>query len=561
VLRKHIRFSFDKSPNSPSIREIFQLSRYCSKKEKQIVLTCGIVAIFTLFASIALASSTFLVTVPSEGGEFSEGILGKARFINPLLATSDTDKDLTALVFSGLLRAENSEEFIPDLAESYSISPDGISYTFLLKDNLRWQDGQALTSSDIIFTVRLVQDNLIKSPLRVNWDGVTVEAPDERTVRFILKQPYAPFLENTTMGILPEHLWKAVEPQAFALSGLNIKAIGSGPYMIKTVESDSSGIPHTINLIPNKYFSLGKPLIKKVTLRLYDNERDLVDAYSKHQVDSLSGFSTEGAEELESVGAEIYSKSLSRVFAVFLNANQSKILADVKVRKALELATPRNKIIAEALSGFASTEIGPLLGKEETGKDQSSRIEEAKTILASSKIKEFKITLSTSDSPELSRAAQIIADTWKEIGVDVTVKIYETSDLNTNVIRPRKFDALLFGEVVGHFPDPYAFWHSGERLDPGLNISGYTNPQVDHALSAARIESDKKLRADKYKIFEKALHEDIPAIFLYSPHFAYIKAKQISGNLPETISNSSDRFNQIYKWYIMTDKLWSIFTH
>src|SRR5690606_32882866 len=123
------------------------------------------------------------------------GLIGSPRFINPLLATSDTDKDLTALIYSGLLRIGPDGSLIPDLAESYEISDDGLTYTFTLKPNLTWHDGRKLTARDIVFTVNLAQNENTRSVKRPIWDGVTVEQSGEKTIIFRLNQPYAPFLE------------------------------------------------------------------------------------------------------------------------------------------------------------------------------------------------------------------------------------------------------------------------------------------------------------------------------------------------------------------------------
>ena len=514
-------------------------------------------------AAVALGSNAFMITTASTGGSFTEGVLGVPRFINPILSTSEADRDLVALVYSGLLKAEPDEKFSLNLASNYSISEDATIYTVTLKDNLKWHDGHPVTSADIVYTVHQIQNDLVRSPRRANWEGVSIEAEDEKTVRLTLKQAYSPFLENLTENILPEHIWKNVTAEEFALSVNNIEAIGTGPYKIDRIKTDSTGIPTSIELVTNSSYALGEPFIERIIFKFFSNETDLIKAYENKQVDSISGLSTEASKTLQDDGVDILSVPLSRLFAIFFNQNQSIILADINVKLALSLAVNRSDVITFALSGFGSTM---------SFDDREQNIEEARKILdnagwklvSGSEVREKKgkplsFTLATSDSPELSRAAKIISDQLKEIGVAVDVKIYEVSDLNTNVIRPRKFDALLFGEVIGHFPDLYAFWHSKQRLDPGLNIAGYTNSSVDTALEAARQTSDTRERAKFFATFEHELSRDIPAIFLYSPHYTYIPPEKVKNIKLETSGNASDRFANVYKWYISTDRVWKIF--
>jgi len=151
---------------------------------------------------------------------------------------------------------------------------------------------------------------------------------------------------------------------------------------------------------------------------------------------------------------------------------------------------------------------------------------------------------------------------WEKIGAKVDVKIFETGDLTQNVIRPRKYDALLFGEIVGRDPDPFAFWHSSQRNDPGLNVALYTNIKADKLLEEARGAQDEAKRADKYKEFQEEVSKDIPAIFLFSPKFIYVIPKNLKGtDEMESVTVPSERFSMIHKWYKSTDKVWKIFAN
>jgi len=550
------------------------------------IIFFALAVIFTISSILILwkISDYYSVEIPTNGGTLKEGLVGTPRFINPLLAISDADRDLTSLIYSGLMRPDNKEGLIPDLAEKFEISQDGLSYTFTLKANLVWQDNEPITSDDIIFTVQQTKDPQLKSPKKANWEGVETEKIDNRTVRFILKKPYTPFLENTTLGILPKHIWGGATAEQMSFSEFNIKPVGSGPYEVENINRNSSGIVTSYELSPNKKFSLGKPFIKNLIIRFYPSEKDLLAAFQRGEIESISAVNPSFLEKIKKSSILLKNLFLPRVFGVFFNQNNARIFTQKEVRDALSLATDKKKIIDEVLQGFGVKLDYPIppgvFGALPEEKDSFS-IDKAKEILqkngwnfnekeniwekstGSGKKKEImrlEFSLATSDAPELKQTGELLKSMWAELGAKVNLKIFEIGDLNQNVIRPRKYDALLFGEVVGRDPDPFAFWHSSQRNDPGLNIALYANIKVDKLLEETRTISDEAVRREKYKEFQKEVAQDNPAIFLFSPKFIYLLPNYLRGvDEIESITIPSERFSQIYKWYLKTDKVWKIF--
>ena len=558
--------------------------RNFSLREKIIFFALAV--IFTV-SSILIGwkiSDYYSVEIPASGGALKEGLIGTPRFINPLLVISDADKDLTGLIYSGLMRPDNKGGLIPDLAEKFEISKDGLSYSFTLRANLVWPDNEPITSDDIIFTVQQAKDSQLKSPKKANWDGVETEKISDREIRFILKKPYTPFLENTTLGILPKHIWKGAISEQMSFSEFNINPVGSGPYEVKNINRDSSGIATSYELIPNKKFSLGKPFIKSLIIRFYPSEKDLLAAFQRGEVESINAVSPFSLEKVKKSSVLLKTPFLPRIFGVFFNQNNAKIFAQKEVRDALSLATDKKKIIDEVLQGFGVKLDYPIppgvLGALTEEKDNFS-IDKAKEILqkngwtfnekesiwekttGSGKKKEImrlEFSLATSDAPELKQTGELLKNMWENLGAKVNLKIFETGDLNQNVIRPRKYDALLFGEVLGRNPDPFVFWHSSQRNDPGLNIALYANIKADKILEEARTISDEAVRREKYKEFQKEVAQDNPAIFLFSPKFIYLLPNYLKGvDEMESITVPSERFSQVYKWYLKTDKVWKIF--
>ena len=463
------------------------------------------------------------------------------------------------------------------MAAEYQLSENGLTYTFTLRDDLTWQDGRPITTADIEFTIKKAQDPLVKSPRRAGWEGIKTRVLDERIIAFDLQQPYPAFLENATLGILPKHLWEKFDAETFSLNQFNSEGVGSGPYKIKTIKKDDLGIPGYYTLVPFADFALGEPKISQVTIRLYTNQDVLLAAYRRGEIDGFATVPAETAKSLIEDGKQIESALLPRVFGVFFNQNHAPVLANNAVRQALDLAINKQAIIDTVLHGYGAIAHGPiplaLSAETATGTTQTN-LEAARAALTHNKWlwdekdllwkkgkESLIIALATADTPELKQAAELIKQDWEKLGIKVELKVFELGDLNQNVLRPREYDAVFFGEILGRSPDPYAFWYSKNRLDPGLNIALYTNVKADALLEKIRATTDREQLAALYKSFNKLVLADVPASFIYSPYFLYLAPVAVQDLTLVPINTAADRFLNIYRWYIKTDRVWSIFAN
>ena len=555
-----------------------------SKRERALFLVFALILVISMLSLLQAINQHFMVDVPMYGGSVKEGIIGTPRFINPVLAFSDTDQDLAALIYSGLMRKETDGTLVGDLAEKYEISKDGLEYTFTLKEKLEFQDGTPVTVDDILFTINKVKDTIIKSPQRSSWEGVIAKKVDEKTVQFTLRQPYASFLENTTLGIMPEHLWVN---SPLELNSLNTNPIGSGPYMVKGSEKESSGTITTYELTQFKKFALGKPFIKNITVRFYSNEENLITGLLDGEVDQISSISPQNAVALKEKGYKVEAALLPRVFGLFFNQNVNQLFVDKTVVSAINQAIDKDRIIKEVLGDYGvaiNDPIPPGITKNDPTSGGDSRQEILKKVTASlvkdgwkknsegflekSTTDKNKTTttpltfsISTSNAPELVKTALLIKQDLETIGMKVDIKTFDVGSLNQDVIRPRKYDALLFGQIINNESDLFAFWHSSQRKDPGFNVSMYTNAKVDKILENAFVTSDKNERLKKYIQFEDEIRKDMPAVFLYTPEFIYVVQDNLGGLVMENITSPSDRFGKVYHWYTEKDSVWKIFTH
>lgn len=557
------------------IKKIADVIRSFPITEKLLFFAAVIVFLVSSLILLLGVNASQQVEVPTRGGTIREGIVGTPRFINPILAISDADRDLTALVYAGLTKASSEGAYISDLAESFNISEDGTIYTFHLRDNLRFHDGEALTTEDIEFTIKMAQDILLKSPKRVNWEGVGVKILSDKEIQFILSEPFEPFIENTTLGILPKHIWENITTEQFQFSQFNIDPVGAGPYRVRDVRYNSGGLPIHYDLSPFRHYALGEPFIDRLVIRLYQNNAQLIEAFNSNDIDTINGFSKSEFEQLELQQNDVVLQApLPRVFGVFFNQNEDPVLLNEEVREALSVATDRSTIVDEVFGEFAEATDSPLPHLdtevatssteraieilEEAGwtRNEKTGVYERETDDGTDRL---AFSISTSNIAELVETASLLESQWEEIGASVEIQVFETNDLNQSVIRPRDYESLLFGLILGRNVDLYPFWHSSGRTDPGLNIAQYTNITVDKVVEDVRVTFDNTQRQDLFSTFIEELEKDIPAVFVYSPYFTYILPGEVQRAPVGNIVLPSDRFNNIHEWYIDTEKVWKIF--
>lgn len=587
----------------PSQDELKKAIQSFSRKWLVVFVSLFLILLVSTFLILGKINQTFMIEIPTQGGAISEGVIDAPRFVNPILALSDTDKDLTTLVYSGLMRKMPDGRIIKDLAKDYEISEDGLTYTFTLKDNIFFHDGKPVTTQDIVFTINMARDPILKSPKRISWEGVATEELDEKTIEFTLKQPYASFLENATLGILPYHIWKDISVEQFSFSDFNIQAVGSGPYKIDKIKKRSSGVLEYYELVPFRKFVLGRAFIDKITIRFYSNEKELLKAFNTGEVEHIGAITPKEAEILRDKNYRVETTVLPRIFGLFFNQNQATIFTDKQIIKAFDKAIDKERIVREVLYGYADVIDSPIpkniLGhqifvvEQSTVQDteakspeaiaqsgeagfreepEKSRTEEAIEILEKAgwergdggimekNGKKLEFSIATSDAPELKQAAKFIKEDLGRIGALVELKIFEIGNLNQNVIRPRKYDVLFFGQIISNESDLFAFWHSSQRNDPGLNIALYTNTKVDKLLEEALTTLDEKERIKKYIQFEEEIKKDVSTIFVYSPEFIYVVLKHLKGLNISRITTPPERFLGAHTWYTETEKIWRVFS-
>lgn len=558
----------------PSLNQLQHIPKLLTRQEKWIASAA--LAVFLISGGI-LGNQFFnsqQIIVPSVGGEYTEGLIGVPQLINPLYSTgSDVDTDLTRLVYSGLLQFDDDEGLIPDLAESYEISEDQKEYTFVLRDDVKWHDGKPFRATDVIFTINAIQIPEYRSPLEVSFAGIQVEQVDERTIKFILNEPFAPFLSMLTVGILPSHLWGEINPLNASLTELNKKPIGTGPYKFEKLVKDSRGTIRSYTLRRNDDFYLGSPYIERLHFKFYPDLHAGLEALRNNNVEGLSYIPT---QQVDSFGRNnqirLASSALQQYTAVFINLKSNGAVQDLKVREALSLGTNKNAIVEEILKGHGSP-IYSFILPEMVGEHPDlpryvydvdgarQKLQDAGWELVENSPTRVKgtsglvINLITLDVPELVQTAELLKEQWAVIGVDLQISAVGSTDFQSTVLRNKDYDLLLSGELYGIEPDPYAFWHSSQATYPGLNLSQFGNRKADEYIEIGRNTADIEKRAEAYRSLQELVVEQVPAVFLYQPEYIFAVSKKIHNVDADNIVIPADRFGKVHQWFIRTRKI------
>lgn len=518
----------------------------------------------------------FTVEVPHSGGTYREGVVGQPRHINPLLSSGNVaDSDLVELVFSGLLRYDREGNLQGELAEDWSVSEDGREFTFFLRRDLTWHDGEAVTIDDVIFTYEILQNPAYGSPLRKKWPaGVRLEKIDDVSMKVVLTEPVFGFLDNMTVGILPKHIWQSLSPDRFALSTYNLEPIGTGPYRYASSQKNEEGefLSYTLKSFARYYE--GAPYIKEFGMVFFFNEEDMVEAYRNKEIKGLYSdlaFGEEGpSEDIAKTLTEHMFRS-PQYYVIFFNQTKNKALAYDEVRRALALATDREVLVDKIAGGEGVAIDVPFLpgtlGNKES-EIQSVNIAEAENALEDGGWKRgedgvrargddrLEFTILTADWGRMPSIAEELKSQWEGIGARVNVSTLDTYDLSQNHIRPKDYESLLYVQAPGLHPNLFSYWHSTQKDGDGLNLSLYSNKTLDESLEKLKTSVSEGDLSDRYREFREVMRDKNPAIYLMSATETYPVYKGVLGITDGIIVDYAGRLSEVSKWYINTRREW-----
>lgn len=538
-------------------------------RDKFIVVALIALMAATSAAAVVLDSATQGGSTPAFGGTYIEGVASQPQYLQPILAATEMDEDVSRLVFAGLTRLDRDGSVIPDLA-SFTTDADQKVWTFTIRDDAKWHDGEAVTAADVSYTVSLVQDKAYVGPFSDAFRGVTVEPVSAKIVRFRLPGAFGAFAVNTTLPLLPAHVLARVSYSELARQPFNLRPIGTGPFRV--AEADARQVVLTRN--DDDYRSRPdrtRPYLDRIILRAYPGASDALTALGRGEIDGVGGLSTSDAERARSLkNVTLYSFPTSDYTALFFNVRPDKVtFRDRVVRQAIAMAIDKGRVLDLAADGrgrVAEEMVPPTSWayvKDIKRWDRS--IADATKMLDDADWKDhdgdgirdkggvkLAFAITTSNEPSRVAAALQIADDLKQIGIRATLQAAPFNELVGQVVRDRAYDALLLGITGGGDPDPYALFHSSEIANPGDNFSGYFTLPLDRALEASRRTSSQAKRLELMTPVFQAVATEVPVIFLYFSDYLYAQARPVQGLRIMPVVSPSDRFWNVQDWYVKT---------
>jgi peptide/nickel transport system substrate-binding protein len=538
-----------------------------TKKERItfVLAFAGAVVSFAVVVGFVIAQTTR--AVPAAGGEYTEGMLGQPEYINPVIASSQTDLDLVKMVYSNL----------SDISDSITPSADLKTWDVRLKQGLTWQDGEQLTSDDVVFTVNSIQNPDANSPLYQSWQGVTVSRMSELEVQFTLTNPYAFFGDTlNNLYILPKHLFAETPPGNWHLSDYNLKPVGSGPYQFVSYNKNSDGFISSYQLAAWNGTIEAHPLIQNFNFDFFSDENALVQSFNNGTIDGFGNVSPTDIAKITRPD-NAFAWPTSAYYAVFFNQSVNLGLQDPAVRQALSVALDRNALVAAALGGNGTPEYGPVpqsaANYNASVSSSTSSVALAENLLDNAgwtvsssspfRAKTIKgvtvplvVNLTVPQIDFLTNTADYLQNAWQAIGVQVNITPDSSNDIVNNLIPARNYESLLFGNVLGSSADLYSFWDSSQDFAPGLNLSLYNNPTVNLLIERARQNANAASSSQELAAAQADIVGSYPAIFLYSPDYVYVTNKNVQGiSTTALLTDPSDRFRQIESWYLNTARV------
>ena len=485
------------------------------------------------------------------GGTYTEATLGKVNSLNPLFATTSSERTLSKLMFSALVENDYSGHPGLNLAKTLTSSENGKVWTLTLKDNLKWSDGEPLTLDDVMYTINLIKNPLVSTVYSKNLSGTKVEQK-EGAIVFTLSSVYADFPSVLNFPIVPKHSLEDTSPQTLVEDEFSIEPVVSGPFMLNATQTNATDTETTIYLSPNPNYYKSGAMLTSFALRTYESKDDLINAVNAGTVSATAELSGKEAEKITSSQFIKKESSINWGAFAFINMNSSA-LKNKDLRVAIKKGVDFNKIRAVA-SGTIALDY-PIIDSQIVLKNKPSMPDynhdgSAAKIAEIAGEKPIKLNVATVRTGFLTEVTDVFAEELRSLGFEVDISTYdENQDFIANVISHRNYDILIYEIELGVDPDPLAYYHSSQISTSGLNLSNYRNALVDDLLVGARETMDDTLRVKKYESFLEHWASDIPAIGIYQSNLTYIYNKNVRAYGDNVrLVTPFDRFVDVTTW-------------
>jgi peptide/nickel transport system substrate-binding protein len=496
---------------------------------------------------------------PAYGDALVTGSIGDASTLIPLLASDSASFEIAGLVYNGLVRYDKNLKLEGDLAQSWEVSPDGLSITFHLRHGVKWHDGREFTSRDVLYTYRVTVDPKTPTAYSEDFKQVqSVQAPDPYTFQVRYAKPFAPALASWGSAILPAHL---LEGKDITKTPLARSPIGTGPYIFK------EWIPgQKITLAANPDYYEGAPYLGRYVYRIIPDNSTMYMELKAGGIDTM-GLSpvqyqrqTNTRQFLDRFNKYRYPASAYTYLGYNLRL---PLFQDRRVRQAISCAINKEEIVQGVLLGMGQIAHGPYKPGTWAYKAQvadpaydparaAALLKEAGFVMGRDGIlvkdgKPLSFTIMTNQgNDQRSKCAQIIQRRLKRVGIDVKIRVMEWASFITNFIDKGKFEAVLLGWTISPDPDQYDIWHSSKTEPKELNFVHFKNAEVDRLLVEGRGTFDVEKRRACYYQIQDILAAEQPYTFLYVPDALPAVSARFRGVEPAP----SGIMHNLIKWYV-----------
>ncbi len=498
---------------------------------------------------------------------YTEGAVGKILVLNPLYANfNEVDRDITQLIFSGLMRYDSRQGAMVDDLAKVTMSEDQMLYTFVIKPGVTFHTGKTLTADDVYFTYHdiIQSEEFSNSVLRANFSGVAITKKDAKTVQFQLDQPNSFFITNLSVGILSRDYYGDIPVGDLLLDEINKKPVGSGPYRVNDEYVASSRGEGKLSLIRYDDFYGGLPVLKHLVFRTYSSVDRLISSSS--EFDAVGKISGDGAKRLADEGFAIHPYQLPQFKAAFFNTSRP-FIKERSVRLALLKSVQKDELLKQLPdttpvdTPFMELAQDQWVNKPDVKEAQGAlfdagyRYPDPKNPgIRAKKGVPLRLTLvyfEKSDAgktvSEDSLTAQFLKNSWDAIGIGLDIKVYPP-DQRSEMVSKRDYDILLAGESLGYDLDTYFFWHSTQATELGSNLSNYRNFSADALIEDIRRYFDEARKSKRLTQLAGIVQGDIPALFLYRPVYYYASQGRFDGYALDKLAFPADRFFNIQLW-------------
>ncbi len=540
-----------------------------------VLATLGIVAVL-LFSQQSPTITGPILPQPEQGGVYTEGLVGSLGRLNPLLDWNNSaDRAVDRLLFTGLVRFDERGLPQADLAEAWGVAQDGTVYNFSIRQDAVWHDGTPVTSDDLLFTIDRMKTagSLYPQDIKDLWGKIEVEKLSDKVIKFTLPEPFVPFMDYLTFGVLPKHLLDSVPAGEMPEAEFNINPVGTGPYKFDHLLVENRQITGVVLTVSDTYYG-SAPFIEQVVFRYYKSSADAMDAYQQGDVLSVSQITSDVLNTaLEEPSLSVYTSRLPQISFVLFNLNNPEVpfFQDPKLRRALMLSIDRPYLISTFLQGQAVPANGPILPSSWAYHDGLEHFEynpdEAINILKAAgyvipaeggdvRAKEgtlLSFTMLHPDTEIHTHIAETIRAEWAAIGVQVELQAVPYEKLAADFLASRKYQAALVDLNLARTPDPdpYPFWHQAEATG-GQNYTQWDNRAASEYLEQARVTADYTLRTRLYRNFQVVFSKELPALPLFAPVYSYGVDSQVQGVQMAPLYDPSDRLATFTGWYLLT---------